>query len=174
MPSVLSHPALPMALAVGLGRRFISRRLAFAAAIASILPDLDVLSFRFGIPYLHDFGHRGASHSLTFALLIGVIGALAAGKLRAKRRMAFWLLFISCASHPLLDMLTDGGHGVALFWPFSSQRYFFPLRIIDVSPLAIDRFLGPAGLQVVASELLWIWLPCALLAGTLAFWQREA
>jgi inner membrane protein len=37
------------------------------AILSSILPDLDVLTFNFGIPYSHPFGHRGFTHSIVFA-----------------------------------------------------------------------------------------------------------
>ena len=43
MPTILSHPAVAVALGV-------PRRLAIAAAALTILPDVDVLGFRFGIP----------------------------------------------------------------------------------------------------------------------------
>ncbi|BAO74943.1 hypothetical protein WPG_0713 [Winogradskyella sp. PG-2] len=46
-----------------------SKLLLFLAICSSILPDLDVLTFNFGISYSHPFGHRGFTHSLLFALL---------------------------------------------------------------------------------------------------------
>ena len=67
-------------------------------------------------------------------------------------------------SHGLLDMLTDGGKGVALFWPLSGKRLFFPRHEIEVSPLRLDRILSARGLEVAASELRWIWLPAACAA----------
>jgi len=30
--------------------------------------------------------------------------------------------------HGLLDMITNGGKGVAFLWPFTSERFFFPAR----------------------------------------------
>ena len=63
------------------------------------------------------------------------------------------------ASHGVLDALTNGGNGIALLSPFSNQRYFFPWTPIEVSPLGIRRFLGPRGLVVMISEMLWIWIP---------------
>jgi membrane-bound metal-dependent hydrolase YbcI (DUF457 family) len=44
---------------------------------ASILPDIDVLGFQLGIPYGDPLGHRGASHSLLAAALIGLASATA-------------------------------------------------------------------------------------------------
>src|SRR5262249_26810128 len=56
--------------------------------VSSCLPDLDVIAFRLGIPYHAPFGHRGAVHSLAFAVSCGI--ALAAA-LRAMRRPALTL-----------------------------------------------------------------------------------
>jgi inner membrane protein len=72
-------------------------------------------------------------------------------------------LLIAALSHPLLDMLTDGGLGIALFYPFSTGRYFFPWRPISVSPIG-GAFFSRAGLEVILSELKWIWLPCGAVA----------
>ena len=43
----------------------------------SVLPDIDVAAFRLGIAYSDPLGHRGATHSLLFALAIGVAAAWA-------------------------------------------------------------------------------------------------
>jgi len=57
-----------------------SRRFSWRAALAltalSLVADVDVLAFRFGIPYSDPFGHRGATHSLVFAVLAGTVTAL--------------------------------------------------------------------------------------------------
>jgi inner membrane protein len=134
-----------------------------AGIVASVLPDADVLTFRLGIPYSHEFGHRGASHSLFFAIILGSIVSLLASRLRASRKVAFLFVSAACASHGLLDMLTNGGHGVAYFWPFSDDRFFFPSQVIEVSTLNLRRFFGQAGASVLQSELRWVWLPALLL-----------
>ncbi len=40
------------------------------SALVPMIPDADVVAFRFGIPYDSMFGHRGFSHSILFALII--------------------------------------------------------------------------------------------------------
>jgi len=162
MPTIVSHAAVPLAVGLGLGRGKVSGRLLAAGVVASILPDLDVLAFRFGIAYSDQLGHRGFSHSLTLAFLLAVVAALFAKRLDASRRAAFGFVLIAAASHGLLDMLTNGGLGIAYFWPFSDQRFFFPEQVIQVSPLSLHRVFGPAGLAVMKSELLWVWLPAAV------------
>jgi inner membrane protein len=171
MPTLLSHPAVPLALGLGLGARRIPRRLLVAGVMASMLPDLDVAAFALHIPYAHAFGHRGASHSLFFALLLGLLALAAARWLGSSKRSAFLFVFVAAASHGLLDMLTNGGLGVALWWPGSEQRLFFPWQVIEVSPIG-PRFFSGRGLEVLRSEFLWIWIPCAC-AGLLLFLGRR-
>jgi len=60
--------------------------------------------------------------------------------------------------------MTDGGLGVAFFSPFDNHRYFLPWTPIRVSPIGLGRFFSHRGLEVLQSELLWIWLPAAVLA----------
>jgi inner membrane protein len=55
------------------------------------------------------------------------------------------------ASHGLLDAMTDGGRGVALFWPFTARRYFLPWRPIPVAPIGIG-FLSGEGLAIAERE----------------------
>jgi inner membrane protein len=136
------------------------------------MPDLDVLAFRFGIPYANEFGHRGASHSLAFAVLLGIVAAALASRLQVSRLAAFLFVGASAASHGLLDMLTNGGRGVALWWPLSQERYFFPVRVIEVSPLSLHRLMTGHGMGVLQSELLWVWLPAVALLAVLRVWGR--
>lgn len=159
MPTIFSHIAVPLALRLGLGKSIVSAQLLAAGLTVSILPDADVLAFRLGIAYADSFGHRGASHSLAFAILMGLVASMFATHLRVTRSVAFAYVALSTASHGFLDMLTNGGLGVALLWPASSERYFFPWQVIEVSPLSIRRFVGPRGLEVLQSELVWVWLP---------------
>ncbi|GAB3348681.1 metal-dependent hydrolase [Lysobacter tyrosinilyticus] len=158
MPTVLTHAIVPLALGAALGKRTIPRRLLIAGAMAAMLPDFDVVAFKFGIAYADDFGHRGASHSLLFAVCVGLLGAFGAGALQCKRTLAGCWLFACTASHPLLDALTNGGLGVALMWPWSDARLFAPWRPIAVSPIGAGFFSG-RGIAVLASEFCWVWLP---------------
>jgi inner membrane protein len=59
----------------------------------------------------------------------------------------------------LLDALTTGGKGVALLSPFDNTRYFFPWKVIKVSPIGISKFFSEWGMRVVISELKWIGIP---------------
>lgn len=124
-----------------------SLALACAGFVAlSLLPDLDVIAFRFGVPYEAPLGHRGASHALSVAVAIGGLVAL----WRPKVGLVAGLVV---ASHGLLDALTDGGRGVALLWPLSDERFFAPWRPIPVAPLG-RRMLSARGIEVVLAEVL--------------------
>lgn len=164
MPTAFTHPVPALAAGIALGTRIISIRLLIMAILFSILPDLDVISFKLGIAYEDDWGHRGASHSLAAVFASGAFGFIFAPLLRAKRLVAFLVLSGVVASHILLDAMTTGGLGVALFWPLENTRYFMPWRPIRVSPLAIKHFIGPKGIAVLLSELKWVWLPMFSLA----------
>jgi inner membrane protein len=171
VPTIVSHVAVPLAVGVGLGRNVISRRLIVAGFIASILPDFDVVAFRLGIAYSDQLGHRGFTHSFLFAVILGVLAAFFASRLNTRAIVAFMFVSVSALSHGLLDMATNGGLGIAFLWPFSEERYFFPWQFIQVSPLSLSRLLSPAGLAVVKSELLWIWLPAFTLMITLVLFR---
>ena len=109
MPTVLSHPVVPLALGLAFGPSTVSRRLLLAGVVASVLPDLDVVAFRLGIGYSHELGRRGFSHSLLAALFFGAMAVALAKHLLATRKTAFLFVFLSAASHGLLDMFTNGG-----------------------------------------------------------------
>jgi inner membrane protein len=51
-------------------------------------------------------------------------------------RWFFYVIFffLLTASHGILDAFTNGGLVIALFSPFSNERYFFPWTPIEVSP----------------------------------------
>jgi len=176
MPSVFSHAVA--ATAIGAVMIATPPRLGVwgLGALCAMLPDLDVLAFAFELPYAHMLGHRGLSHSLFFAAgLAFVATSVAARRLvpgaGALRLWAFF--FVATASHGLLDAMTSGGYGIAFFAPFSDTRYFFPWRPIVVSPIGIDAFFSHRGLEVMSSELRWIWLPAAVVVLVFGLLRRR-
>jgi inner membrane protein len=172
MATIISHPAVPLSIYAIVGQRLISWRLLVVGMLASTLPDIDVIGFRLGIPYGDIWGHRGLTHSLLFALGVGLIAACAAPWLRANRLIAGLFVFLACSSHGLLDMCTTGGKGVAYLWPYSGERYFLPYQVIKVSTLSLSRFFGPEGLLVLQSEWQWVWLP-AIAIGLIGWGIRK-
>src|SRR5215471_18826777 len=99
MASVISHPAVPLALAVAIGPERVPPALTVVACAASALPDIDAIGYAAGVPYGHLFGHRGFTHSLFFALATAVVCSLFAKQLGAKSLTTLLVVFIAPASH---------------------------------------------------------------------------
>lgn len=172
MPTILTHPAVPLAIGLGLGSNIIPRRLLVAGVIASIVPDFDVIGIQFGVVSGTEYAHRGFTHSFAFAAALAVLGCFASRWFRASIAATLLFLLASAASHGVLDSFTNGGSGVAFLWPFSAERFFAPWRVIEVSPIGLSRFLSPRGVTVLGSELLWVWSPAVVLALVFAFLRR--
>lgn len=152
----IGHIAVGMAAARLRGRGASFRALLgpmVAWSVLSMAPDLDVLGFRVGIPYEHPLGHRGASHALFTAVVVGAL----IGVLLWRQGAAFFPAAVMAtavtASHGLLDALTDGGLGAALLWPFTDQRFFFVWQPIPVAPIG-RAYFSERGVLVGATELL--------------------
>ncbi len=177
MATIYSHGIVGL----GLGKLFTGRKMPglfwVLAFVLPMLPDLDVLTFLWNIPYGSPFGHRGFSHSLGFALLVG---AAAAGLTHRRFGVRFWDLwgffFAITASHGILDALTNGGYGVEFFWPFDTTRYgprWFggPIQVSDIGFEIPD----PRTSRSVRTELRWVWLPTAVVVAlvSLGRWIRD-
>jgi inner membrane protein len=165
MPTIISHAAVPLSIGLGLGERHIPRPLLSVAVAASMVPDADVILFHFGATYDSFWAHRGFTHSIGIAIILGLLAALV---FRAKTPpfLAGAFVAFAAASHGLLDMLTNGGHGVAILWPATSERFFFAWRPIQVSPLAASRFVTRVA-RIAQTELIWIWVPAIIVASGL-------
>jgi len=121
--------------------------------ILAMFPDLDVFAHEvLGVGWRSPWFHRGALHSLPVAVLAGLLAAAAGGLGRTRVRMALTAICVA-ASHGILDAMTDGGQGIALFWPFTARRYFAEWQFIPVAPIGI-RFVSLRGVRVLAAEAL--------------------
>ena len=161
MATLYSHALVGL----GMGRIFTARRMSFPfwilAAVLPMVPDCDAFS-----PYAYGsiWGHRGFTHSLCFALGVSFLAAASAFRFLGVR---FWpllvLFFFITASHGILDAFTDGGFGIPFFWPFHDQRYG-PCGPIHVADIGFE-FPDPRTSRTVRTELLYVWLPIAVLVG---------
>ncbi len=173
MPTVFSHPAAALGLIPWFRRALGRPAVLVIGVLLTLLPDLDAVGFHLGVPYGHLLGHRGLTHSLFFALLVGGLVALPVARAYRLKPAVLWLYFFLClASHGLLDALTSGGLGVAFFSPFSNERFFFDVRPLRVSALGLSDFLASRWTAVLASELKWVWLPALALGIAGAFAAR--
>ena len=154
MPSVISHPAVPLALAAAAGRRIVPGGLALLACAASVLPDVDAVGFWAGVPYDSPLGHRGFTHSLTFAALLALLAMPLAGRLvsRVPGRylVAAGFSLFGGAAFVLAHLSPDLTPGT-LFWPLfvsgvSLAFIFVPLNTIALGPLPPREIGNASGL----------------------------
>ncbi len=179
MATIFSHAVF----ATALGAAFMALpmkeppvRFWILAGICAALPDADVIGFAFGIRYGDLLGHRGLSHSILFALLIGwlVVKVCFRESVAGVRKSALvFFFFLATISHGCLDALTNGGLGVAFFAPLENTRYFFSWRPIEVSPLGA-QFFSERGMMVLLSELRWVWGPSLIIVAVCTMWRRRA
>lgn len=127
--------------------------------LGSILPDFDVIGFKFGIQYQDMLGHRGFTHSILFSFIYAILCLLLYRNTQKLMKFKlFSLFFLSIFAHAIFDMLTNGGLGVGLLIPFSSERFFFPIRPLEVSPIGVN-FFSARGLDVIYNEFIYIFIP---------------
>ena len=174
--SAFSHAFVAIALGKAYSQRPMPWRFWVLSVLCAVLPDADVIGFALGVKYADMLGHRGLSHSLSFAGVLGVSVVWGAFSAVVRCSRAWWTLglyfSLVTASHGVLDALTNGGLGIAFFAPFDPTRYFLPWRPVQVSPISMAAFLGRNGLRVLRSELVYSWLPTALLCGLVSLCRR--
>lgn len=147
-------------------------RVLLLGVFCSILPDIDVIAFKFGIPYESMWGHRGITHSILFAAVFSALCTFAVAKNKKQCFAFFFFLFLATVSHSMLDAITTGGKGVAFFAPFDNTRYFFPWQVIKVSPIGVKNFFSSWGVSVLWSEFKWIGIP--LLISLIILYSRKS
>ncbi|HAD13131.1 MAG TPA: hydrolase [Saprospirales bacterium] len=172
MASVFGHVAAATAIGYAFFPKEVRPVTLIVAGFCVFAPDLDVLAFHFGVPYSSEWGHRGWTHSVTFSIALGVIASWIMQRSLSWNKLTWWLV-ISTLTHPILDMMTNGGRGCALGWPVWKDRVFLPFRPIQVSPLSVEDFFTPWGLSVLASEVIWIGMPGLMLVGFARLWQSS-
>lgn len=122
-------------------------------AALALLPDLDTLGLLVGVGWNHAFSHRGATHSLLLAPLVGAVAALVARQRGLCAPRVALLATAAVASHGMLDTMVDGGCGPALLWPITDARYWAPWRPIPMSPIGA-HLISRWGMRVLAYESL--------------------
>jgi len=177
MPTPVTHAFLGAAIGAAFMPERRAGRFVALATVLSTLPDVDVVGLQLGIAYESFWGHRGILHSLTFALAASLLVAWVAFRDVRPFSKGWWgpgLFFFSVmAMHDLQDAMTRGGLGVALFSPFDPARHFLPWRLIPVAPIGLFSFFRGGGLDVLATEVLGLWMPTALICSAVWIIRRR-
>src|SRR5437660_946171 len=101
MCTVYTHGIVGLGLAKVCTRGRVPLIFWILAGLLPMLPDADALSWA---PYGSIYGHRGFTHSLSFAVVVGLAAALATFRLVRSRLIVLWLFFfLATASHGVLD-----------------------------------------------------------------------
>ncbi|MCZ6644462.1 MAG: metal-dependent hydrolase [Gammaproteobacteria bacterium] len=136
----ISQAALGAVVAQSVAHHKLGYRAAGIGALVGAMPDIDVF-FSIGGDYFDQLvWHRGITHSLIFAPVIGPLIAWLVWRWEARaspapadrKRLLAWVAAIVAAifSHPLLDLLTT--YGTQLLLPFSDARFAInAMPIID-------------------------------------------
>jgi membrane-bound metal-dependent hydrolase YbcI (DUF457 family) len=130
----------------------VRRRLIWTSVLIVNLPDLDFLLYLID-PKVYFFHHRGFTHSIfgflvcMFPLSLWLTRKLIVDKMPVHERhhfpvrdQVFFVILQLCFSHYFLDYLTT--YGNMIFYPFTMDRFAFPLMFI-IDPLL--WLLGIAG-----------------------------
>jgi inner membrane protein len=177
MPTAFTHGFVALALGKTVAAGKMPLRFWVLSALCAVLPDADVIGFRYGIRYGDMLGHRGFSHSLLFALLLGMLVVFLFFRDVPKFSKKWWALaayfFVVTASHGLLDAMTTGGFGIGFFIPFDDTRYFLPWRPVAVSAIRLSKFFSMSSMHVLRSEFIWVWIPAMLLTAGAWMWRRR-
>ena len=167
MASLFGHAAAVVGFQKLFPQKKIGKKALFLGVVSSILPDIDVISERFGVISGSSFdfiAHRGLTHSIVFALIWAVtLVYLFHRPEKTYYKILFSFYFLCTMSHGVLDAMTNGGDGIAFLMPVSDERFFFPWRMIEVSPLGISNFFSKWGVEVLISEFKYIGIPALLL-----------
>ena len=136
----ISQAALGAVVAQGVAQHKLGYRAAGIGALVGAMPDIDVIWSFSGDYFDQLVAHRGITHSLFFAPVIGPPIAWLIWRFEARsspgkperNRLRAWTAAIVAAiwSHPLLDLLTP--YGTQLLLPFSNARFAInAMPIID-------------------------------------------
>lgn len=139
----VTHAALGGSLGLAVGRRRLGRRAIAVGAVVAMSPDADIIAGWLGGPFANLLYHRGLTHSILFAPVVGpALGyalwwlhrrwAPSAAAAASPDQRATWiaLAVVALITHPLLDVITH--YGTQLLAPLSDHRFALPaLPVID-------------------------------------------
>lgn len=128
---------------LALGKRLGKKALIWGA-VAQSLPDIDIVAGLFVSPDKDLLFHRGITHSLIFAVIIGLLVAFLAIRIHRKALLPSGLVitfFVSqITMHDLLD--TCNSYGTGLLEPFSHIRFSIDLLYVADPLFTIGLFIA--------------------------------
>jgi inner membrane protein len=129
-------------------------------ATLACLADVDFF-FQALAPSVSFLDHRGATHSLVFAVGIGALATIVLAAKGRPRPLEWGVLTAAVvASHGLLDSLGNTTLGVALLWPFSDVRFLAPWHVLpnpNPQDLLTSRGLADLGIEFLIFLPFWIY-----------------
>lgn len=128
----LTQIILGASVAEAVAGKKMGNKAAMWGAIAGTLPDLDVFLMQFYHPIDAALMHRGFSHSILFAVIMGPVLGWLIHRLYKKsydQKTWMWLFFLSIITHPMLDMFTN--YGTEFLWPYNTRITFNTVFVID-------------------------------------------
>ena len=171
MPFLLSHSFAGTSVATVPFPEKVPKRIWWLAALCGAVPDFNY-AWNFHGRSDSWLGHRGLTHTPFFAVVFAALMVwLAFHSVDRGTRIRLWVaLFLATVSHGLLDALSAYGPGIPFFFPLSTVRYHFPWTPIRAAPHG--NGLLAVLLRSIRTELIWIWLPGAILLGLTALRRR--
>lgn len=165
MASAFGHAALVLGAHKLFPDKVTGTKVIILGIVSAVFPDLDVF-FHHIVEYSHPtyeyLEHRGITHSILYAILWAVL-ITGIFHYKKKQKILFILFYFLCTiSHGVLDAFTTGGDGIGFLMPFSTERFFTPYKVIQVSPIGISRFFSEWGIRVLKSEFFYIGIPSIL------------
>ena len=135
MASFVGHSLAALATGRGVATKkeralLFSWPVTLALVVLANIPDLDVVIWILFKP-AGMTPHRGASHSLIFAVGLALVAWLIVS--RAGKRGGFVLpiaFVLAAMTHPVLDYFMAGGPRVPFWWPFSKTGYLSHIQLI--------------------------------------------
>ena len=168
--SVLGHVAIGVVVArrstpSDAPSELTATRMIWLAALA-LLPDSDLVIHEF-LPDVSAFDHRGATHSLAVAVVVGILVGLALAAAQAEHPVRWAIIAaLVVASHGLMDTIGDSSLGVQLLWPFSDARILAPWHLLPDPSLErpfLTNVYGKLAMEAVLFLPAWLY----------AFWPRS-
>jgi inner membrane protein len=155
MPSPIVHAATGYAIArlFPLNHKsdhWSNSGLFFYGVCVALIPDLDFLpQILTGERY-----HHGFTHSITcaigFAVLVWLLSYVLWHRLSKRLLLMTMMLY---GSHVLFDFFTQGGEGIQLLWPFTTEYFKSSITVFPSTYHSQPLFQHPGHIRFIIFEL---------------------